>query len=113
MTEKEIQASDEEIEQLKEENKKQKELNNTLYKSLERVGKINNELKVQVEELENEKCKLLGLIQGKDKQIEKMKCCATCKYWNYKDIQKYCNKRTGTSEFAERSLKCDKWELAE
>ena len=63
--------------------------------------------------LEKEKCELLGLIQAKDKLIKKMKSCATCKYWNSKDIQKYCNKRTATSEFAERSLKCDKWELAE
>lgn len=45
-------------------------------------------------------------------QIEKMKCCGNCKYWNYKDIQKYCNKRTGTPELAGRSFKCDKWELA-
>ena len=46
-------------------------------------------------------------------QIEKMKCCGNCKYWNYKDIQKYCNKRTGTPELASRSFKCDKWELTE
>ena len=68
-------------------------------------------LKAKIERIEKEKCELLGLIQAKDNLIEMMKCCATCKYWNYKDIQKYCNKRTGTPEFAGRLFKCDKWEL--
>ena len=47
-------------------------------------------LKAKIERIEKEKCELLGLIQAKDNLIEMMKCCATCKYWNYKDIQKYC-----------------------
>ena len=67
----------------------------------------------KIKELEKEKCELLGLIQEKDKLIEKMKCCATCKYWKYEYIQKYCKKRTGTPELTGRFFKCDKWELAE
>lgn len=74
----------------------------TLYNALDKI-----------KELEKEKCELLGLIQAKDEQIEKMKCCATCKYWKYEYIQKYCKKRTGTPELAGRFFKCDKWELAE
>ena len=31
----------------------------------------------KIKELEKEKCELLGLIQAKDKLIEKTKCCAT------------------------------------
>lgn len=30
--------------------------------------------------LEKEKCELLGLIQEKDKLIEKMKCCKNCEF---------------------------------
>ena len=67
----------------------------------------------KIKELEKEKCELLGLIQAKDKLIEKMKCCATCKYWEYKDIQKYCNERTWAPKVADRLFKCNKWELME
>ena len=49
-----------------------------------------------IKELEEEKCELLGIIQGKDKviqelekenaelkeQIEKMKCCENCRYYS-------------------------------
>ena len=41
----------------------------TLYNALDKI-----------KELEGEKCDLLGLIQQKDKLIEKMKCCGNCKY---------------------------------
>ena len=34
----------------------------------------------KIAELEKEKCELLGLIQAKDKLIEKMKCCGNCKF---------------------------------
>ena len=33
------------------------------------------EAEERARELEKEKCKLLGIIQLKDNQIEKMKCC--------------------------------------
>ena len=33
-----------------------------------------------IAELEKEKCELLGLIQAKDKLIEKMKCCKNCEF---------------------------------
>ena len=50
----------------------------------------------EAEELEKEKCELLGIIQGKDKviqelekenaelkeQIEQMKCCENCRYYS-------------------------------
>ena len=35
---------------------------------------------ITFEELEKEKCELLGLIQAKDKLIEKMKCCKNCEF---------------------------------
>ena len=41
----------------------------TLYNALDKI-----------KELEEEKCELLGLIQAKDKLIEKMKCCGNCKW---------------------------------
>ena len=34
--------------------------------------------------LEKEKCELLGIIQEKDKVIEKMKCCLNCNFWKDK-----------------------------
>ena len=44
------------------------------------------QLKVAIEkgeQLEKEKCELLGIIQEKDKVIEKMKLCANCSKWLY------------------------------
>lgn len=55
---------------MKEENKKQKELNNTLYKSLERIGKRNNELKVQIAELEKENERMKGILLRNDETIK-------------------------------------------
>ena len=70
------------VKELEKENTKLKETNNTLYESVMKVGKRNNELKAQVERLEKEKCELLGLIQEKDKLIEKMKCCENCRHYS-------------------------------
>lgn len=71
----------------------------TLYNALDKI-----------KELEKEKCELLGLIQGKDKLIEKMKCCGNCKLlcFDYADL--FC---TGKDEYIDANEVCDKWELAE
>ena len=65
----------------------------------------------QIIELEQEKCELLGLIQGKDKvikdleaQIERMKCCENCQ--TVRDAEGNC--------YLQKDGKCknkDKWEL--
>lgn len=52
--------------------------------------------------LEKEKCELLGLIQAKDKLIEKMKRCYNCKF-NLKFVDVPCDDCDNYS----------KWELAE
>lgn len=50
-----------------------------------------------IKQLEQEKCELLGIIQGKDKaikeleeRIEKMKCCMKCEHWYY--YKSFCDK---------------------
>lgn len=40
-----------------------------------------------------------------------MQRCATCKYWHYEDIQKYCVKKTGEPVAVWRGSSCDKWEF--
>lgn len=40
-----------------------------------------------------------------------MRCCATCKHWHFKDIQKYCVKKTGEPVPVWRNSTCDKWEF--
>lgn len=51
----------------------------TLYNALDKI-----------KELEKEKCELLGLIQAKDKLIEKMKRCYNCKF-NLKFVDVHCD----------------------
>lgn len=43
----------------------------------------------QLEELKKEKCELLGLIQAKDKLIEKMKLCKNCEF-NFSICDTHC-----------------------
>lgn len=76
---KEIQASDEEIEQF---NISQNQLssNMIIQEDALKLRVENEQLKVQIERLEKEKCELLGLIQAKDKLIEKIKHCTNCKF---------------------------------
>lgn len=63
----------------------------TLYNALDKI-----------EELEKEKCELLGLIQAKDELIEKMKRCYNCKF-NLKFVDVPCDDCDNYS----------KWELVE
>ena len=70
----------------------------TLYNALDKI-----------KELEKEKCELLGLLQAKDKLIEKMKCCGNCKYEPVYDER-------GNCLIAEECRIClckSNWELAE
>lgn len=61
-------------------------------------------LEKENEELEKEKCELLGLIQAKDKLIEKMKNCSNCRYsCNFLEKERPCTECTNG----------DKWELDE
>ena len=65
----------------------------------------NHDLRKRVLELEKEKYELLGIIQGKDKAIEKMKCCNNCKLYQ---CEKWKN-----NEINYHFNKCENWELAE
>lgn len=75
------------IKELEKENTKLKETNNTLYESVMKVGKRNNELKAQ---------------------IEIMKCCANCEHYNR--VYGLCNFSLGDKEY---HCRLRKWELAE
>ena len=55
------------ITKLEEENKKQKELNNSLYKSLEKVGKINAEKQLKNEELKTQ----VDILREENEQLKK------------------------------------------
>lgn len=57
-------------------------------------------------ELEQEKCELLGIIQEKDKVIEKMKCCRNCSH-DY-DEEQYI-----TTDYCRDCFDFNKWELKE
>lgn len=61
----------------------------------------------EAEELEKEKCELLGLIQAKDELIEKMKCCENYRHYShtYGHCYSYEHFRDCTS--------FSKWKLAE
>lgn len=65
--------------------------------------------------LEKEKCELLGIIQEKDKVIEKMKCCNNCKHRYYMDFKPICAFNKAEIKDIENPVtcKCDKWELKE
>lgn len=64
------------------------------------------ELKQQNEQLKQEKCELLGIIQQKDELIEKMKCCANCKKYRMLESQMTlkCLKNQRTN------FCCNEWE---
>ena len=52
-----------------------------MYHTLSRFEKMwFSAIQKDVAELEKEKCELLGLIQAKDKLIEKMKRCKNCEF---------------------------------
>jgi hypothetical protein len=79
-------------------------------------------LKAQIEEMEKEKCELLGIIQKKDNFIDKMKCCSNCKHGNEGEYDCFenCSSCTvmycicpKTKEEMDWTDKCDNWELAE
>lgn len=65
----------------------------------------NEQLKAQIEEL-------LGIVQGKDGVIEKMKCCENCAYRTVDllTFKPFCDKRKLEIENP-LTCKCDKWEL--
>ena len=67
---------------------------------------VNKVIEEALSNLEKEKCELLGLIQAKDEQIEKMKCCSNCEHFNFNETN-YCNKGV----FRERQYVCGQWEL--
>lgn len=62
-------------------------------------------LKQENEQLKQEKCELLGIIQKKDELIKKMKCCENCKH-GYHD-------RYHTLQCIRNCINFNKWELAE
>ena len=64
----------------------------------------NHDSRKRVLELEKEKYELLGIIQGKDKAIEKMKCCRNCEY--FAELN-YCSKGV----YMEHQYVCDKWKF--
>lgn len=95
-----------------------------------------DELKIAERENEELKAKLLGRenefkyftnsfklkIKKLKQQIEKMKCCANCKYGNSGDYDSFENCRFCTVMYCicdktkkemDWEEKCDKWELAE
>ena len=79
--------TEEEIEELKIKVKALEDANKAMVKEIDDMSsggigiliKI-TKLKEENEELKKEKCELLGLIQAKDKLIEKMKSCGNCKW---------------------------------
>jgi predicted RNase H-like nuclease (RuvC/YqgF family) len=77
-------------------------------KHITRLQEENEKLKAQIEEMEKEKCELLGIIQKKDNFIDKIKCCENCKY-------KQCGVKGIFKEAKEKdkTKTCDEWELAE
>ncbi len=63
----------------------------------------------QLEELEKDKCELLGLIQEKDKLIEKMKSCGNCRW-----CSNHCCIESFENPISYRGCEnYSKWELAE
>lgn len=46
------------------------------------LSQKNKKLEKENEQLEQEKCELLGIIQKKDELIKKLICCDNCKHFN-------------------------------
>lgn len=57
------------------------------------------------------------IIKGKDKQIEKMKCCGNCKYSNQESVYSIVCKVGGVDKSdyinTDDNQLCDKWEIKE
>jgi hypothetical protein len=111
-----------EYQKVKEENEK---LNQDIIE-IEKVSDYrweeNEKLKAQIEEMEKEKCELLGIIQKKDNFIEKLKCCAKCKYGKQGNQDRngechFCDVEVCICDVTNDTMawdeKCDNWELAE
>ena len=62
----------------------------------------------EIERLQKEKCELLGIIQEKDKVIEKMKCCGNCQHQYEGSYKNGIRCKDHLDEEV-----CDDWELKE
>lgn len=68
------------IDELAEQNRNLLKENEAFRLSENEAVEIFSDLKHRLSEVEKEKCELLGIIQQKDKLIDKMKCCDNCKH---------------------------------
>lgn len=94
---------EEENEQLKIKIKALESANKAMVKEIDDMSSGGIGILSKITKLEEEKCELLGLIQAKDKLIEKMKRCYNCKF-NDKFIDVPCD---------DCEENYSKWELAE
>lgn len=69
-----------------------------------------DELKKDNENLANQSMILLQQEAELELQMQKMKCCTTCKYYNMKYLPYWCDK---LNEPKNCWRKCDDWELKE
>ena len=93
------------------------------------ISSICKDAKNYIEELEKEKCELLGILQKKDELIKNLICCANCKYGTQGDYDCFencgschatdceCEIKSPTKnsygKYHDWDDKCDNWELAE